>query len=213
MVLIGCLSQKGGVGKSTLARLVARTYAVGEWRVKIADFNVKQKTSVDWAATRMAQGVQPEIQAEAFTDVAKAIHLPDLDLVVMDGRPESDTQTERIARESDVVLIPCGVAADDLVPQIRFAHELRARGVPAGKVLFVINKTPDSPAAINDARGFIESAGYRCAKAAIPHKTAYVNAHNAGRCLAESEYRSLNARADEAAKEIVELVTTIAGAS
>jgi chromosome partitioning protein len=55
MVLIGSLAQKGGVGKSTLARLIARTYANGDWRVKIADFNTKQRTSVDWVAERQAQ--------------------------------------------------------------------------------------------------------------------------------------------------------------
>jgi chromosome partitioning protein len=209
MILVGCLSQKGGVGKSTLARLIARTYASGGWRVKIADFNVKQKTSVDWAALRMAQHVQPEISAEAFTDVAKVSKLSDFDLAVMDGRPESDSQTERIARESTLVVIPCGVAADDLVPQVKFAHELRARGVPVQKLLFVVNKTPESPAAIADARNFITQAGYACAENTLPMKTAYVNAHNSGRCLAESEYPSLNERAIALAQEIVDKVRNL----
>src|SRR5713226_8622033 len=35
-IFLGMVSQKGGVGKSTLARLVAREYAAG-WNVKIAD--------------------------------------------------------------------------------------------------------------------------------------------------------------------------------
>jgi chromosome partitioning protein len=37
--IIGFISQKGGVGKSTLARLVAREYASGGWNVKIADLD------------------------------------------------------------------------------------------------------------------------------------------------------------------------------
>lgn len=209
MTLIACLSQKGGVGKSTLARLVAQTYARGDWRVKIADFNVKQKTSVDWAALRMSLGVQPEIPAEAFTDVTRATRMPDYDLVVLDGKPDSDTQTERLAREADLIVIPCGVAADDLVPQVRFAHELRQRGVSPEKILFAINKAPDSVAAIADARGFIESAGYACAQTVLPHKTAYVNAHNQGRCLSESEYPTLNQRAEALANEIVAKVTSL----
>jgi len=34
-VLVGMVSQKGGVGKSTLARLLAREYAQAGWKVKI----------------------------------------------------------------------------------------------------------------------------------------------------------------------------------
>ena len=36
-VMIGVVSQKGGVGKSTISRLVAREYAAAGWTVKIAD--------------------------------------------------------------------------------------------------------------------------------------------------------------------------------
>jgi cellulose biosynthesis protein BcsQ len=34
--LIGVISQKGGVGKSTIARLVAREYAAAGWQVRIS---------------------------------------------------------------------------------------------------------------------------------------------------------------------------------
>ena len=44
-VTIGMVSQKGGVGKSTLSRLVAREYALAGWNVKIADLDVSQGTS------------------------------------------------------------------------------------------------------------------------------------------------------------------------
>lgn len=202
MLAIACLSQKGGVGKSTLARLLARTYAAGDWHVKIADFNVKQKTSVDWAALRMTQGLKPEIPAEAFTDVSRAMR-GEYDMVVFDGRPESDPQTLRLAQEAVLVVIPCGVAADDLVPQIRFAQELRSRGIDLRKIVFVLNKTPDSPAAITDARNYIANAGFTVTQTTLPVKVAYVNAHNVGRCISETEFPTLNDRSSALAKEIV----------
>ncbi|MCK1543398.1 ParA family protein [Bradyrhizobium sp. 179] len=202
MLAIACLSQKGGVGKSTLARLIARTYAQGTWQVKIADFNVKQKTSVDWAALRMSQNVRPEIPAEPFTDVSKALR-GDNDLVVFDGRPESDPQSLRLAQDATVVVVPTGVSGDDLAPQVRFAHELRSRGIDNRKILFVLNKTPDSEAAVKDARNYIEQAGYAVAKTHLPMKVAYINAHNIGRCIAETEYPSLNDRSMALAKEII----------
>jgi chromosome partitioning protein len=211
MLAIACLSQKGGVGKSTLARLMAQTYAKGSWRVKIADFNVKQKTSVDWAALRMSQQVIPEIAAEAYTDVTKAMKMLDIDLLVVDGKPDSDTQTHRIAQDSNLIVIPTGCSADDLVPQLRFAHELMMRGIPAEKLLFVLNKATDSPAAIADARTFIKNGGFETAETALPMKTGYMNAHNQGRCLAETEFASLNDRASCLAQEIVDRLNKLTG--
>lgn len=202
MLAVACLSQKGGVGKSTLARLIARTYAAGGWHVKIADFNVKQKTSVDWAALRLSRNVEPEVRAEAFNEVARAL-TGDFDMIVLDGRPESDTQTLRLAQSAELVVIPTGVSADDLVPQIRFAQELKLRGLDPRKILFVLNKTTDSEAATADAKNFIATAGFKVSPTHIPNRTAFVNAHNSGLCLAETDYPTLNERSTTLANEII----------
>jgi chromosome partitioning protein len=37
--------EKGGVGKSTLARLIAREYAATKWNGKIVDLDIGQGTS------------------------------------------------------------------------------------------------------------------------------------------------------------------------
>lgn len=203
MLAIACLSQKGGVGKSTLARLIARTYAAGNWRVKIADFNIKQKTSVDWAAQRMANQVEPEIPAEAFTEVARALK-GDFDLIVFDGKPDSDIQTLRLAQSAELIVIATGVSADDLVPQVRFAAELKQRGIDPRKILFVLNKTTDSEAATKDAQQFISSSGFKITQTHLPNRTAFVNAHNVGRCLAETDFPSLNDRSTALANEIIQ---------
>jgi cellulose biosynthesis protein BcsQ len=44
-IIIGVVSQKGGVGKSTITRLVARELAAQDWQVKIADLDISQATS------------------------------------------------------------------------------------------------------------------------------------------------------------------------
>src|SRR5690606_13225664 len=134
-LIITCLSQKGGVGKSTFARLIARTYAAAGWRVKIADFNVKQKTSVDWVAVRMQNELEPQLAAEPFTSV-KALARENHDLVVVDGRPDSDTTSLEAARLALLNVIPTGVSADDLRPQVLFARELVAKGVCEDRILF-----------------------------------------------------------------------------
>lgn len=48
-LMIGMVSQKGGVGKSTMSRLVAREYAAAGWEVKIADLDVSQGTSLNFS--------------------------------------------------------------------------------------------------------------------------------------------------------------------
>ena len=206
MLVISCLSQKGGVGKSTFSRLIASAYAHSGWSVKIADFNTKQKTSTDWAALRQAHGVQPEISAETFTSIAKALKQADkYDLMVCDGRPDSDVSSLEIAREADLIVIPVGVSLDDLQPQVLFAHELSSKGISKNRMVFVVNRTVDSEVACEDARNFISGAGYRCASTDIPLRTAYQMAQNIGRSLLETNFTTLNARAGELMKEIVKM--------
>lgn len=207
MLIISCLSQKGGVGKSTFSRLIASAYAHSGWGVKIADFNTKQKTSTDWAALRLEGNVTPEIAAETFSTMKNALKQSDqYDLMVCDGRPDSDTSSLEIAKESDLIVIPAGPSLDDLRPQVLFAHELTSRGVDKRRLLFIINRTVDSQIACDDARAYIEGAAYRCAKTDIPLKTAYQMAQNNGRSLLETTFPTLNARAGVLMTEVVSLV-------
>lgn len=207
-ISIACLSQKGGVGKSTLSRLIARTYAGAGWTVKICDFNTKQKTSVDWAALRMSSQIAPEIAAEAFTNVKSALK-QDFDLLVLDGRPDSDTTSLDCARGAAVTVIPTSVTFDDLKPQVLFAHELIAKGVDRRRVVFVLNRTGDSQAAIRDARAYIESAGYFVLQHDLPARTAYEIAQNSGYSVSETTFATLKERADAIAGEIVDRVNEL----
>lgn len=210
MLNISCLSQKGGVGKSTLARMIATTYAGAGWRVKIADFNVKQKTSTDWAALRMGSGIEPSVPAEAFREFKNAkLQSRQYDLMVFDGRPDSDVSTIEIAKESQLVIIPVSVTNDDLQPQVRFAHELLSRGVARESMLFVVNQSLDSVLSVEDAKSFVRAAGYAIANVDIPNKTGYQIAQNIGRAITETAYPTLNKRAETAAQEIVTRVNEI----
>lgn len=201
-LIITCLSQKGGVGKSTLARLIARTYAAAGWRVKIADFNVKQKTSVDWVAIRLQNELEPAIAAEPFTSV-KALSRENYDLVVVDGRPDSDTTSLDAARLALLNVIPTGVSADDLRPQVLFARELVAKGVPEDRILFVFNLTIGSKVSLRTAQESIAKSGFRYVETDLPARTGYHNAQNVGAAVSETDHRTLNERAEQLAAEIV----------
>jgi chromosome partitioning protein len=208
MIIIACLSQKGGVGKSTIARLIAWTYASAGWRVKICDFNTKQLSSVKWVERRQKAGMQPEISAEAYSSV-KGFKREPFDLLVVDGRPDSDNSSLDIARVADLCVLPTGPALDDLEPQIIFAHELREKGIPRERLLLVLNKITESTKAIAQARAYLGSAGYAMADAELSAMQSYQNAQNVGLAIAETDFLSLNEKADALAAEIVNLVNEL----
>jgi chromosome partitioning protein len=134
-MMIGVVSQKGGVGKSTISRLVAREYAAAGWTVKIADLDISQGTSTDWKQRREQNALQPEIAVEPFRTIAQAIKVASLyDLLVFDGPPHSMVGTLEIARTSDIVVLPTGLSLDDLKPTVLLAHELVEAGVVADKI-------------------------------------------------------------------------------
>lgn len=215
-LVIACLSQKGGVGKSTLARLVARTYASHGWLVKIADFNTKQLTSADWCATRAENKITPEISAEPYSRVSQ-LRKENFDLVVADGRPDSDQSSMEIAKVSDLVIIPTGLPIDDLKPQLMFANELVQKGIEKDRILFVLNKTTESKVAVHDARNYLRQAThFAVAENHITAKTSYQRAQNHGYAL--SEVQGLNTArleetADLLAAEIVAHVTRLGEAA
>src|SRR2546422_11428554 len=63
-LIIGVVSQKGGVGKSNIARLIARELAAQDWEVKIADLDISQATSYHWRARRLQRAIEPDISIE-----------------------------------------------------------------------------------------------------------------------------------------------------
>ena len=72
-VIVAVISQKGGVGKSTLARALAVAAAGDGLAVRLADLDTQQRTLVFWGETRVANGVSPAIAVEAFAHAGEAV--------------------------------------------------------------------------------------------------------------------------------------------
>jgi chromosome partitioning protein len=209
-LIVGVVSQKGGVGKSTLARLIAREYALAGWSVKIADLDVSQGTSFNWQSRRLQSGIVPVIPVERFGTVEQALKIADhYDLLILDGPPHSTAGTLKIAQASLLTLLPTGLSLDDLEPSVLLAHELRKRGTPASKIVFALSRVGDSESEIEEARDYIRQAGYLVLAGSLPEKTAFRRASDEGRSLTETRFPSLNKRSDEMAQGIVDLLTEI----
>jgi chromosome partitioning protein len=183
-LIIACLSQKGGVGKSTLARLIATAYATHKQKTAIFDFNGTQETSTFWANRRQQAGIEPHVHAEVASQANRMRTDRRFDVIIADGRPDSPDITLSIARVADLVVIPTSVTVDDLVPQLRFARELVEKGVQKARIVWVINRVSDNSLLIQDAYDFIGDE-FRVAETNLPYRDAFIRCHTAGYSIGE----------------------------
>ena len=208
--VIGVVSQKGGVGKSTLARLIARELAHQAMRVKIADLDTQQTTCTAWASDRAEAGIEPEIRAEPFRTLRTALAEADrFDAYILDGRPHSSAQTIEVAQAAHAVIIPTGQTKDDLRPAVQLAHGLVDAGIDATQIAFALVKTTKSAAEVAAARSYLEQADYAVLEGDVPLSTAYGIAHDAGRALTETTYPTLNEKAERLAQSIVDRLVAV----
>jgi chromosome partitioning protein len=209
-VIIAMCSQKGGIGKSTLARLIAREYANAGWNVKIADLDVGQGTSFNWQGRRLQNEIAPIIPVERFGSVDQALKFTAaLDLLIIDAPPNSNAGTLRIAQAADAVILPTGLSLDDMQPSVLLAHELVKKGLPKSKIAFALCRVGDSHLEIIEGQTYISEAGYRVLIGYIPEKIAYRRASDAGLALTETRFPSLNDRADKLAQSVIDFVTKL----
>ncbi len=204
-IFIGVVSQKGGVGKSTIARMLAREYAQAGWQVKIADMDISQSTSYNWNSRRLQNEVEPAISVEQFGQVERAVkNAEHYDLMIFDGAPSSNVHTLDIAKVCDIIIIPTGTALDDLEPSIKLAHELKKKKIAKEKIVLVLSRVGSSQAEIEEAMDYIRLSGYRLIEHYLPEQTAYRRASDLGRTVTETPFESVNQKADKVAQDIID---------
>lgn len=204
--IIAFVSQKGGVGKSTLARALAREAVVGGLKTKIADLDTQQGTSVDWHRLRLHAGIEPVVSAEAYATAEQALKAADhFDLLIIDGPARTSKGTLDIARVADLVVQPTGASVDDLRPAVREFHALVKEGIAKSKLAFALNRigTANEEA---EARAYVAEAGYMALEGCLLERPAYRKAQNTGHAVTETSYAGLNAKADALIQALIDKV-------
>lgn len=206
--IVAFISQKGGVGKSTLARGLAREAAANGLLVKIADLDTQQATSVKWNLRRQQAGIKPEIECQSFATAAAALKEAErFDLLIIDAPARISKGTLEIAEKAQLVVQPSGSSVDDLEPAILEFRGLMQEGIDPEKMVIAFNRMGTETEEAN-ARRYVERAGFAALDGCLLERPAYREAMNFGQAVTETRYSGLRSRADALFQALVDMVTT-----
>ena len=206
--IVSLISQKGGVGKSALARLIAVEFAKNGWAVKIGDLDKYQGSTTKWKARRDQRDIFPEIAVEKYATVDRAVRdAVNFDLMILDGPAFAEAGGKTMARASDLVIMPTGYSLDDLEPQIETAYDLEAVGVHQKKIIFVFCRAAGSATEDAAARSFLKRAKMSVLNSVFPEKASIRQAHNEGKAASEVPYLSIQKKVLPIVQEIANKFT------
>ncbi|MGL4755337.1 MAG: ParA family protein [Aeromonadaceae bacterium] len=208
MYQISIVSQKGGPGKSIVARLAAVAYSSAGWDTYIMDSDTEQTTSARWMARRE---IHPKastvnlhvIPREGVNPIKRAMQL-NPDLLIVDGRPAAFKETADFASQSHLVLIPVGTGLDDLNPAATLARQLiSAHGVDSKRIRFVLNHVGPRGRGVTVAMELLEeSTGVQCLPNYLSERPSYRTALDDGKAPQECSHHIVKAEAMRVVSDI-----------
>jgi chromosome partitioning protein len=205
-------SQKGGVGKSTLARATAVALAAAGRKVLLADFDVEQLTCIRWQAQRQARRLEPSIEVAKFSKESKLDRVSDkYDDVVIDTRGRHDDLALELAKTADVIFLPSSFSLDDLSPTLAVVESLRNARVPSSRVAVVFCRTGGSARQGQHARSILAMNNIAVIDAVLPQRDGFVSLSATGRTGREAPNASLRTLAlalDQALLDFIETATS-----
>jgi chromosome partitioning protein len=202
------MNNKGGTGKSVLARAYAVEAARAGVSVLIADLDDVQRTSKHWADHRKSNGLTPEIRVEIATPRSAYDMIDQANVLIIDAPGWTDRETLKITRWSTFCVIPSRAnRMDDLSETVRLLHTLKAQGIEDWRFGVAFNALRAATAAEDDrdARAFLAEAGFEALPGFVRDLKAYEVALLEGKAITETPDKGLN-------EEAYQLVNGIAGA-
>jgi len=204
--ILGLISQKGGVGKSTLARAIACEAQKAELTVKVADFDLQQGTFSKWHQRRLQSDLDQIGSVEMYKSVKDALEASEgFDLLIMDGEGRASEKTMDIAKVSDLVIIPSGISNDDTDPTCELAKALVDKGISRKKIVVTLSRV-GTEASANRAREDIEARGFTVVDGYIPEKTSYADAQYVGKSILETSHKSVNEKSQAFIDTLIEII-------
>ncbi|GHF30560.1 chromosome partitioning protein [Deinococcus metalli] len=174
--ILAITSEKGGVGKSTLAVNLAGACAAQGRRVVLIDEDGRVGSAVRWAARGGDALGFPVLEP----DDARPKLLAGADLVILDteGRPKRK-DLRALAERADTVLVPSGLSALERDATRELVEYLGDQGA-AAKVRVVLCRVPPVGSAADDLREELRDAGMVVCNAVIRQYAAHTKAAELG---------------------------------
>jgi chromosome partitioning protein len=214
-IIVSFVSNKGGVGKSTLARALAVEAVRDGSRVLLADVDEGQHTSFKWNARRKESGILPEIEVRAYErspDGSAAEQAfadgDNYDLLILDAGPRARAETRTIVEASHLIVLPTGVAADDREPMLELIEDIKQIGIPPERMVVVMCRS-ESPAQAALTSAAVKKAGVPIVPTAITSVPGYAQAMNKGASITETDWDSYNAPARQVLKSLVKRLSEV----
>ena len=202
MRTLAVLSQKGGVGKTTIATNLAVISEQSGFATVLFDLD-PQASASRWKDAR--GDVPPDVlaaQAPRLGGLLAEAEKQGCDLAIIDSAPNADSAALAAAKIADAILIPCRPSAFDLgaIEATLSLAEL------ANKPRFVVlNACPPRSTITAEAAASLAAAGVSLCPVRLHHRLAYVNPLAGGRCATEWEPKG------KAANELRELWLWLCG--
>lgn len=204
-MIISFISQKGGVGKSTLSQAFS-VEAARKFNVLLIDCDVQQETSRVWNERRFTNKITPNIKV-LTTDNLSVVsrEIDNYDIVVIDGPAHTSDLTIQLAKMSDIVIQPSGVSLADLHVCVLEFNSLIANKVEKNKLFIALNQVP-SKQMENKARNYLAQTDFKVLESSLSFKAGYVSAQDEGRAITEVRYPNLKAQAKEFIKSVIKKI-------
>lgn len=200
MQIITIAMQKGGVGKSTLARSLAVAAVRDGLSVLILDMDAQQSVS-QWGERRDAD--MPVVVFSTENELPRRLEQARgaADLVIIDTPPARSTEAPAAVEVADLVLIP---TTPDVEPLEQMPRTLRLCRGFGRRVWAVINMAnPTGPAEVAQTREVIEAMGAQAAPIVLHRRKMHRDASASGLSVQELDATS------KAAIEVADLWTWI----
>jgi chromosome partitioning protein len=182
---------KGGTGKSTVAQGLAVEAVRHGTLTILADMDIAQQSSVQWAERRRASGIKPLIDVRLMRAIAGIAPLRRLcDLLVIDTPGQAGQETLKLAKASDLLLVTSGTNALELEPTLMLVESLYGAGIPHERIEVALTKVLDGKREA-EARRYLKKAGHDALPVALPFNGLIHDVGNRGLAVTEIPQKSL----------------------